>query len=293
MTASSNVIERDAGYGIEPFGPGDWPTALAQLLKGYPGSAQSWWQAGFERMRRVPGNRADHPIGLLLHGPDGLVGVALLFGSGRPAHGDAAGPLWINLSSWAILPQARDRALWFARRGLSEPGAVYTSLTPIAATAGILRRLGFEPVSQQLVLGVTPKLARGGSHVLGGAQALVALRDHAMAPILEDHHRLGCLVCAVEGRAGWLPVVLRRRYRSVFPVAEVIYTPSTAGIAREIGSLARFLLLRGYPMVEFEADAYMPIEFAATRLFRLRMARGPYPRQGIDHLYSELVYLHR
>jgi hypothetical protein len=286
--------ERDAGFGIETFGPSHWPQALAQLLKGYPGTAAAWWQAGFERSLRVPTNRPDQPIGMLLHGPSGLVGVTMLYASERPSEGAGSPQLHINLSSWAMAPQARERALWFARRGLANPDAVYSSLTPIVATAGILRRLKFAPVSQQRVVCFTPRLARAGERVLGPEATLAELEGHPMQPLLADHHRLGCLVCAVQTPSGWMPVVLRLCRRAFgLPSAEIIYASSTAAVARAVAPLSRFLLARGFPFMEFEADAYLPIEFAATRLFRLRLARGPYPRHGIDHLYSELVYLHR
>ena len=287
----------DTAWRIEPFGHDRWPQCRAELLRGYPASSAAWWQAGYRRSIDVPTNRPDHPAGLLLHGPQGLVGVTMLYASERPGAPGTGPQLHVNLSSWAMAPGAREKALWFARRGLDDPAAVYSSLTPAMATAGILRRLRFEPISQQLVLCVTPRLAlrqdaRG--RVLDAATTLAELKSDPMHRLLEDHHRLGCLVAAVETPNGLLPVVFRARRRARrIRVADLIYTPSTAALTRAVGPLSRFLLKRGYPLLEFEADQYLPIEFPATRLFRLRLARGPYPRQGVDHLYSELVYLHR
>jgi len=60
-----------------------------------------------------------------------------------------------------------------------------------------------------------------------------------------------------------------------------------------VGALANGLLRRGFAMLEFEADEALVPEFPCTRLFVRRFARGNYNSAGIDHLYSELVYLHR
>jgi hypothetical protein len=44
-------------------------------------------------------------------------------------------------------------------------------------------------------------------------------------------------------------------------------------------------------LLEFEANENELIDIRCTRLFRRRFAKGAYQPKGINHLYSELVYL--
>jgi len=72
-----------------------------------------------------------------------------------------------------------------------------------------------------------------------------------------------------------------------------MYTPLQSAVAAHMGVIARYLLSLGYPLMEFEGHEDLVVQFPCTRLFQRRFARGSYDRLGIDHLYSELIYLHR
>jgi len=125
-------------------------------------------------------------------------------------------------------------------------------------------------------------------------QALQALRDDPLASALDDHHRLGCVVTALDTGQALVPLVWRPQRRlKLLRTAELLYAPAQAVVAAHLGALARRLLALGFPMLAFEACEDLVPDFPCTRLFQRRLARGPYPAQGIDHLYSELVYLHR
>jgi hypothetical protein len=177
---------------------------------------------------------------------------------------------------------------------LSEPDAVYTALTPTLQALRLLQRTGFVPVSHQRVVVFTPRLAsvKAPFRILPQADALAQLRDGATARFLNDHVRLGCTVCAIDTPDGLQPLVLRSRRRArLLRAAEVVYAPSVETLAAAAGPLSRQLLKQGYTMLEFEASEEATFEIPCTRLFRRRFARGPYERRGIDHLYSELVYL--
>lgn len=287
-----------ADYTVRPFGAADWASARAMLLAGYPDTPAALWDTGFQRLQAVPPagpGAADAPLGVMLRRGQAVVGVALMLPSRRAQAPDQG---WhVNASSWAILPEYRSRALWMARTSMAAPDTVYSALTPIPSAARMLQRLGFEAVSHQNVVGFTPRLCRAaGAHtrVLAAEPALAALRQHPLAQALRDHHRLGCLVCALDTPDGLVPLVWRARRRlRCLRVAELLYTPSQVQVAAHVGALARHLLARGYLVLEFEAQQDLVPDFPSTRLFQRRFARGPYAADGVDRLYSELVYLHR
>lgn len=281
-------------YLLEPFSAADWPMARRILLEGYPQTPANFWDAGFRRMQNVPPGPATAQIGSLLREGDRLLGIGLLIPGGE---GWRLGPRRINASSWTILPEARHCALWMARQGMDDKSAIYSALTPIPSAARLLHRIGFRAATHQTMLGLTPRLARlprTPGRVLNAGETLAALADDPFHRVLEDHRRLGCLVCAIDTGEALVPLVLcaRRRWRWL-PVAEVLYTPSHEVILAHAGALARHLLASGYLILEFDAHEHLDAPFPCTRLFRRRFARGPYDRDGIDYLYSELVYLHR
>lgn len=280
-------------FSIQAFGMAEWPAARRMLLAGYPDTPAALWDAGHQRLQQVPPAAADVPLGVFLQHADETVGVALML----PRWPQPGQPRRINGSSWAIAPRARQRALWMARHTMADPDTVYTALTPIPSARRMLQRIGFAPVSHQCVLGLVPRLALaspGAARVLGGPAALHALREHPMAQALADHHRLGCLVSALDTGNALEPLVWRpRRQLRVLPAAELLYARSQALVAQHAAALARHLLGQGMVFMAFEAQDDLVPEFPCTRLFQQRLARGPYRAEGVDHLYSELVYLHR
>ncbi|MEF7613765.1 hypothetical protein V4F39_07560 [Aquincola sp. MAHUQ-54] len=269
----------------------EFPAAMDLLALGYPRTPRSFWEAGRRRLQAVPPNQADQPLGMFLEHEGRRRGLVLGF-SGKSAEGQHNR----NLSSWFIDPSARVHALWMARELCPDACATaFTLLTPVRAVRRLFRHVPFRAVSHQAVVVWTPKVAmraRPGVRLLGRAATVEAVRDPWTRRALEDHGRLGCLVCGIEVGGSVVPLVFRARRRvRLLPVAELIYTPSVAAVVEHAGNIGRYLLQRGWPCMEFEAAEDEELPFPCTRLFRRRFARGPYTRHGIDHLYSELVYL--
>lgn len=291
----ADIDERAASFSIRRFGLGDWHEVRAMLLAGYCNARPGFWDAGFARLQAVPPLPGDPPLGVLLECERRPVGVAIMLPSRR--EDGQRSVMHVNASSWAILPAARGRAMWMARRAMADAETVYTALTPIASASAVLQRIGFRPISHQCILGFTPRLlgaGKPGAKVWHGVDALRRLRDDPLAAALDDHLRLGCLVMALDTGHAVVPLVWRSQRRlQVLRTAELLYTPSQALVAEHMATIARHLLGLGYLMTAFEADADLVPDFSCTRLFQRRLARGPYNLRGIDHLYSELVYLHR
>lgn len=282
-----------AGYWLEPFGDTRWPVALQLLLREYPASTAAWWEAGAQRWRDVPGDGNRREIGVMMHGPRGLAGVVLMFGSLRPT--GTPGERRVNPSSWAITEGARLRALWMAQQVLSEPSVTYTATTPIPAAARILESVGFVTLSDRRAIGLAARwaLRRGPkARVLDTDRTLAALKGHALTDALADHRRLGCLVCGIESADGVSALVFRTSLRKrLAPKAELIYADSTAEVLTHAGPLSRFLLSRGMLLLELELAAGTLLDLPARLVPRRRLVRGDFDPSGIDHLYSELVYL--
>ncbi len=288
-------------WALEPFGADDWPTARRLLLACYPCTPAALWDAGFKRLRSVPSAPADAPMGMILSNAQGPAGLALLLASERPA--DSGPQRLLNISSWGILPQARQRALWMARTGLAEPETGYSVLTPLPSLHRLLQRIELAAVTHQHILMSTPRLAwspqRGtrAAVVLTGKTALHELRDDPLVTALHDHVRLGCEVLALQagsGVRGWVPLVFRAQRRlGWLRTAELLYSPSQALVADHARALARPLLSRGFVLMGFDAHQDLVPRDPCTRLFQRRYGRRLVAPRGVDHLYSELVYLHR
>lgn len=292
MVRNEEAGEPRAIYALRPWGPTDFGQVREVLRAGYPHTPGAFWDAALERLRSVPPGAADDPLGALLERHGRPVGVALLLPSRRPG---PQAPLHINASSWVVLPEARTKALWAAGRAMDRSDAVYTALTPNAPTVRMLERLGFRPLSHQCVLTLAPRVARWpgpAARVQVGRPALAALRDDPLLGALEDHHRLGCTITAVETAGGWVPMVWRTRwFMRLLRAAELLYTPSVTLALAHAPALARALLPRAYAALAIEAPEHCAPDLPCTRLFQRRFARGPAGGAGIDHLYSELVYL--
>lgn len=288
-----------ANWRLEPFDAADWPLARRLLLACYPQTPAAYWDRGFQRMQDVPSDPAERSLGMLLHGPLGTQGVGLLLQSRRPGP-DGRSLRMANPSSWGMLPSARERALWMARLGLADPEVGYTALTPVNSVAKVLQRIGFAAVTHQQVLVATLRLAfarpEPGTELLRGNAALRELRDDPMLPALQDHRRLGCEVLAarVAESKAWVPLVFRpSRRMGLLRTAELVYSPSQTLVMRVVPLLARALLPAGYAMIAIDAHEDVQADFPCTKLFMRRYARGLPSIAGVDHLYSELVYLQR
>jgi hypothetical protein len=310
-TAAPGML--DAHWRLEPFGHADLAQARQLLLACYADTPAALWDRGLQRLQEVPSAPKDQPLGVLLVGPAGPAGLALLLASHRPWR--AGTQRHINGSSWGILPAARDRALWMARHGLAELTTTYSALTPIPSAVKLLERVGFEAVTHQQILAATLRLAGlprrthpAGATLLAGAEALRVLRDHPLAQALQDHRRLGCWVLALQpGRTmaeapgfdgepaeGFVPLVFRPvRRLGWLPAAELVYAPSQALVAAHAPLLALQLLRRGAVLMAFDAHQDLVPGFPCTRLFQRRYARCQRHLRGVDYLYSELIYLHR
>lgn len=303
---SGAVVTAGQGpWALEPFGLRDWPLARRLLLACYPCTPASMWDAGFRRLREVPSAPTHEPLGMIMTNASGPAGLGLLLASQRPAPGGSR--RLINVSSWGILPQARQRALWMARTALAEPGTAYTALTPMPSLHKLLGRIDLLPQTHQHILVSMPRLAfsarRGGAPaarptpVLAGKAALQALRDDPLAAALHDHVQLGCEVFALHsdtGPSGWVPLVFRAQRRlGWLRTAELLYTPSQDLVAKHAHALAGPLLRRGYMLMGFDAHEELSPDYPCTRLFQRRYGRALPAARGIDYLYSEFVYLHR
>jgi hypothetical protein len=109
--------------------------------------------------------------------------------------------------------------------------------------------------------------------------------EHAL---LVDHARYGCLSLWCKTTERSYPFVFRPRAYKGIPYAQLVYCRSLDQLIRACGTIGRFLIARGLPLVAVDADG--PIRGLVGKYFDLRATRyfrGPdRPRLG-DLAYTE------
>lgn len=258
------------------------------------------WAAMFERVAACPTGGEQAAIGWRIGAAEEPTGVLLALPCIEGVTVRDGGPPRVNLSSWVVQPTARARAPFMFRQATLRTDCVYTDLTPSPAVARLLPAVGFTPISRgtcRLLTAHVALQARKGWRIVSAAATLAATADTTLVRALRDHERMGCMVAGIAHEHAIAPVVLRRRWRKrVIPVAEVLFWPAPSADMAEpldaLPALSAWLIARGLSFLEIER----PLERELTVPHRVaneapRYAKGAYDRGGIDHLYSELVYM--
>ena len=251
--------------------PGDLP-ALAHLLsEGFPARTSDTWLEVLTLLDEQAGNSHMLPIGFVLAGDEGPVGVLLTIRSpdGRRC----------SLSSWYVREDFRRFATMLVSMAVKDRSATYLNISSERHTRPIIEAQGFRRYADGIVLAV-PMLGLGRARVSNAPPAITDAGEKAMA---EAHARLGCVVLwvSIDGRAH--PYIFaRRRIANRLPAAQVVYCPPDADWRKVAGPIGRALLRRGLFCLLLDAAgpvAGLPGRFMAGRM--PKFARGPdVPRLG-------------
>jgi hypothetical protein len=280
---------------LKPLDESDFPVAAELLAEGFPLRNRAFWDEGLVRLRRYSGNAdCSVPLGHLLMAKGKAVGVALTPASLRTDPSGRRYPL-INFSSWYIQPDHRWRAALFFRGVVAHPDATYVDLTPAAHVQPMLPLFGFRAVSVGLDRAATLPWSLLPT---GGARVRAFRPDDALpahSPSVEQlrvHQALGCIPVVLEHPGGTTLFVYRQRPIRRVPAARLKYVGDHAVLQKYLPALCRYLLLRGMPILSWDARPETPVpRFGYRRPVDIWYARGHIPHNCTDFIGTELCLL--
>jgi len=269
----------------------DLDHATDLLAEGFPARTRAFWRTSIARLVQAGGNAAaEYPLGFFLMDKDEPVGVALTPASLRQRP-ESEPQRVVNVSSWYVRPAHRWRAALMLRKIVSEPGSIYTDLSPTADVRTMLATFGFKAVNLGVVMHLLPALAlrRGLPATVSEWQAGEPLPAGSPPPtLIESHRALGCLPLIVEGKAGRTLLVLRPKRVRRLPATQAVYVGSHAALEPHLPTLARHLLGRGLLVAQIDCRSEAATHYAGFRRNGLWFAKGSLFEDCTDHLGTEL-----
>jgi hypothetical protein len=262
------------------------------LTRGFaPRRSRAFWQNAMARLATHPTPPGAPRYGYMLDDGSGPVGVILMIYSTPPT--DAATRLRSNVSSWYVEPAFRSYASLLISQALRHKDVTYLNLTPVPHTRPILEVQGYTCYARGVFIAALPLqiFARAPrTRILPPHATPRASFDEFERQLLLDHVGYGCtaVCCETEERAH--PFVFRLRTMKGIPCAQLVYCRDVQDCVRFVGPLARYLTLRGRPLLIIDANG--PVPGLAGKYFddtMPRFFRGPQrPRLG-DLAYSEIA----
>jgi hypothetical protein len=246
--------------GIREIADGDIDAVINLLLHGFP-SPKRYWEIGLERLRTrsVPPNMPRY--GYLLEADGKPVGVILVISSLHYFSGRQE--LFSNLSNWYVEPRFRSHASQLYKRALAHKETTYLNVSAATHIRPIIEAFGFRRYSEGQVLALlalTPNRRNTDAHV-------IELSDCNNVNLEEDERRLlevqagyGCLVFSCVAADGQTRpfVFIPRALRGFIPCAQLAYCRNIADLVDFAGSVGRYLLRHGWPLVLIDANGPIP-----------------------------------
>ncbi|MFZ4530301.1 MAG: hypothetical protein ACOYOJ_00655 [Alsobacter sp.] len=269
----------------------DLDRATELLAEGFPARTRAFWRTSLARLVQAGGNSAaEYPLGFFLMENDEPVGVALTPASLRQRPGSEPQRV-VNVSSLYVRPAHRWRAALMLRKIVSEPGLIYTDLSPTADVRTMIATFGFKAVNLGVVMHVLPALAlcRGRPATVSEWQAGEPLpAGSPPATLIESHRALGCLPLIVDGKAGRTLLVMRPKRVRRLPATQAVYVGSHAALEPHLPTLARHLLGRGLLVAQIDCRSEAGTRNIGFRRNGLWFAKGSLFEDCTDHLGTEL-----
>lgn len=263
----------------------------ALLSKGFPDRDAGYWDDALGALseREVPEGYPRY--GFLIESDGAAQGVILVIFS--TATGDAGQYIRCNVSSWFVEPAYRNYAAMLTSAALSFKEATYLNVSPAPGTWPILDAQGYRRYSNGQV-GCIPALAalRPGVSVREIAASDLDPDDRELAGALGGSSRSKRLILEVRAEERRLPFVfLRRDIKHLGRcVGQLVYCRDTDDFLAFAGPIGRALLIRGLPMVLFDAQG--PVPGLVGRFFNDRSPKyfkGPHRPRLNDLTHTEAV----
>lgn len=264
--------------------------ALAVLKRGFPEKTESFWANALRKILSSPSRRDAEPIGFLMAVGHDDVGIVLTI-PGRKT-GPSGTRDVVNLAAWYVDEPHRWLAARMLQKVVAREASVFTDLTPSSTVQKINQRLGFEILNegfQVFPLPWTALRARTQARIISPDEAGLA---DATRATLDHHARLGCLVGVLRNGADQHPLIFSRMRRRGLPGVRIILTSSKRLVVDHLAVISRFLLRNRLFFLQMDANrADATIRSSISRWSAPTYVKGATDRSGIDHTYSELVFL--
>ena len=174
---------------------------------------------------------------------------------------DSGGELSLscNVASWYVEPQFRNQASLLSSIALKHKHVTYLNATPAPQTWPILKAQGYKRYCNGLFFAL-PALSRGGGSMAAVKPDTPKPDDLSAAEfdLLTRHAGYGCLSLVCRTVTGAIPFVFApfriRQGRIGLPAMQLIYCRSVDDFVACAGTIGRFLLKRGKPLVIVDAN---------------------------------------
>ena len=237
--------------------------AIADLLtRGFVHRSREYWVRGLRHQGARPLPQGTPRFGFMLEHQGTPVGCLLLIYASKIIQGEAA--TCCNVSSWYVDPPFRNYAALFASMTQKNREVTYLNVTPAATTWPILEAQGFVAYCSGLYFSLPALAARVRGMTVETVTektiGIAGLSDEDLA-MLKRHASYGCLSLVCRWSEETLPFIffsLRKRRGIIpLPAMQLGYCKSIADYVKCAGTIGRYLLLRGRPIVI--ADAIGPV----------------------------------
>ncbi|WP_374833790.1 hypothetical protein [Paenochrobactrum pullorum] len=268
--------------------------AATLLHEGFSKRSKVKWLADLRDMHRHAEELGYKNIGFIASNKETDLGICLAVPLIRSIY-EAEPVKAINIAAFYMKPEFKWMAALFLRRIMTENDVDYVDVTASSSMRKVNAHLGFTTSATGLL--VVPLIATAfrpfkRAKIRRYNPKKSRLFADNTSKILQDHIALGCRVLTIEQDGQIHPVILSPKKRGSLPSARVILTKDRQLIENSIGSLARYLLIRGLFFLEMDV-------FSKPDLWESSLRKRSAPVQStrissteaIDHTYTELVFV--
>ncbi|MDP8250534.1 hypothetical protein [Pseudochrobactrum saccharolyticum] len=264
------------------------------LNEGFHKRTAATWKANLLDIFNHAEKLGHSTIGYIAFNKNGDIGICLTIPLVRSVY-EQKPVAAANLAAFYLKPDYQWMAALFLRRIISVADIDYVDVTAIATMRKINTHMGFSTSAiATLVVPLTIAAFRPSNGASIQAYDPLASENFSedTAQILSDHISLGCLVLMVEVNGERHPVILKPKKRGSLRSARVILVKDRSLIYDSLGTLARYLMLRGYFFLEMDVIK-KPDLWGCSLRKRSAPVQSTLPRlnSAIDHTYTELVFI--
>jgi hypothetical protein len=234
----------------------DIPELIALLQIGFPERSAMTWRWAFRRLHDHPTPTSYPKYGYLLENQDGIVGVQLTIFTTITTIDDRE-VIRCNLSSWYVTPLYRSYAAMLTARAVRRREVTYLNISPHPGTLALIEAQGYQRYCNGVFF-CLPALKLSGRGKVKPFTHPIAEFTRFENRLLSDHRAYGCIgaICSVGDRK--YPFVFTAGYSGRVRAIHLAYCRSIEDFVRCAGSLGRFLIGCGHPLVIIDADQPIP-----------------------------------